>query len=276
MPVIMAFAASGVIVVPALIYTALHPTNVTTTIKQIATHVQAPIKDIGHVSIVATRSTPTPAPSPSVAPTPSSTPASKAAKEKQVELAHLAHLKRAHQLALAAAARAKEYAATAGSGIASTASTSAQHSSFTTQSSSIDGQTAGTTPVTQPETSQATSSTKVAATEAPAVSGASDQPAPDATPVYAPEIVVEARFKHEVEPDYPDIAKAQNAQGTAIVFATVGPTGNVLSTRIDSSTGNKLLDDAALAAARQSSFEAPMINGKPATETYRLVYTFAL
>ena len=87
---------------------------------------------------------------------------------------------------------------------------------------------------------------------------------------------MDARFVHEAQPDYPDIAKAQNAQGTAVVFATVGPKGNVLSTRVDESTGNRLLDQAALAAARQSTFMPPQINGKPATETYRLVYTFAL
>jgi protein TonB len=79
-----------------------------------------------------------------------------------------------------------------------------------------------------------------------------------------------------VQPDYPNVAKEQNAQGTAVVLATIGPNGNVLATRIDQSTGNKLLDQAALAAARSSSFEPPRINGKPATETYRLVYTFQL
>lgn len=101
-------------------------------------------------------------------------------------------------------------------------------------------------------------------------------PVADATPVYAPEIVVDARFTREVHPDYPEVAKVQNAQGTAIVLATIGPNGNVLSARIDQSTGNKLLDQAALSAARASGFEAPKVNGKPATETYRLVYTFSL
>jgi periplasmic protein TonB len=108
------------------------------------------------------------------------------------------------------------------------------------------------------------------------VAAADQQPQADATPVYAPEVVVDARFVHQVQPDYPDVAKEQNVQGTAVVFATVGPKGNVLSTHIDESTGNKLLDQAAMTAARQSSFEPPQINGKPATETYRLIYTFAL
>lgn len=109
-----------------------------------------------------------------------------------------------------------------------------------------------------------------AATPAPAVA------TPDAapTPVYAPRVVVDARFVDRVSPAYPDIAKEQGAQGTAIVLVTVGPKGNVISVQIDQSTGNKLLDQSALSAARSSRFEPPEIDGKPATETYRIVYTF--
>lgn len=100
--------------------------------------------------------------------------------------------------------------------------------------------------------------------------------APDAqpTPVYAPTIVVDARFVDRVEPVYPDIAKEQGVGGTAIVLATIGPDGRVISVSIDQSTGNRQLDSAALTAARSSRFEPPEIDGKPATETYRIVYTF--
>jgi TonB family protein len=99
---------------------------------------------------------------------------------------------------------------------------------------------------------------------------------PDAepTPVYAPTIVVDARFVERVEPVYPDIAKEQGVGGTAIVLATIGPDGRVISVSIDQSTGNRQLDSAAVAAAHSSRFEPPEIDGKPATETYRIVYTF--
>lgn len=101
---------------------------------------------------------------------------------------------------------------------------------------------------------------------------------PDAqpTPVYAPTVVVEARFIDRVAPAYPDIAREQGAQGTAIVLATVGPKGFVISVALDQSTGNKVLDQSALSAARASKFQPPEIDGKPATETYRIVYTFSL
>lgn len=112
--------------------------------------------------------------------------------------------------------------------------------------------------------------TQPAATAAPAASTPDAEP----TPVYAPTVVVDARFADRVAPVYPSIAREQGVQGTAIVLATVGPTGKVEAVSIDQSTGNKWLDSAALDAARQSRFLPPEIDGKPATETYRIVYTF--
>ena len=251
LPVIMALAASGLIIVPALIYTVLHPANVSSTIRQLTHRMPMPIKQLGVVSVVASRMTPTPAPSVTPTPAPSATPAAKP-KLTPAEAAHLAHLKRARLLAAALPAHAKKLASNG-------------QTSDVSGSSTLDSPGTGSSGLTT-----------ASATAAPNAVGAASQPAADATPVYAPEMVVEARFVHQAQPDYPEVAKEQNAQGTAVVFATIGPNGNVLSTRIDQSTGNRLLDAAALAAARQSTFEPPMINGKPATETYRLLYTFAL
>ncbi len=100
--------------------------------------------------------------------------------------------------------------------------------------------------------------------------------APTAAPaeVFAPQVVVDARFVRQVQPEYPDLAREQNLSGTAVVLVTVGPKGNVLSTRIEKSAGGTL-DIAALSAARQSTFQPPKIDGKPATETYRIVYSFS-
>jgi len=130
----------------------------------------------------------------------------------------------------------------------------------------------------QPQTSVATTRN----VSAPAPVPVSTQPpvqataTPDAgpTPVYAPTIVVDARFADRVEPVYPDIAKEQGVGGTAIVLATIGPDGRVLTVSIDQSTGNRQLDSSAVAAAHASRFEPPEIDGKAATETYRIVYTF--
>jgi periplasmic protein TonB len=113
-------------------------------------------------------------------------------------------------------------------------------------------------------------------TQPPTIAPAAATPDAQPTPVYAPQIVVDARFVDRVSPLYPDIAREQGAQGTAIVLATVGPKGTVISVAIDQSTGNKVLDQSALSAARSSKFQPPEIDGKPATETYRIVYTFSL
>ena len=116
-------------------------------------------------------------------------------------------------------------------------------------------------------------------TQAPAQPVATDQPAaatPQLTPIYEPAVVVDARFVSQVQPIYPEIPKSQGIQGTAIVLVTVGPDGNVISLSIAQSTGNRLLDAAALDAARSSKFQAPEVDGHPATQTYRIVYTFAL
>ncbi|MBV8172376.1 MAG: TonB family protein [Candidatus Eremiobacteraeota bacterium] len=115
-------------------------------------------------------------------------------------------------------------------------------------------------------------------TAAPTLAPATPAPAtptPAAAEVYAPQIVVDARFANRIQPDYPEIAREQNAGGTAIVLVTVGPKGNVISQRLEKSAGHPALDQAALSAAARSSFLPPKIDGKPATETYRVVYTFA-
>lgn len=250
-------AAAAAIIVPALAYTAMHPANVGNTVRQITGHFPSQIKNL-RIAVRAARETPTPLPSPSATatsgvPTPAAKPS---AKPSDAESARLAHLRRAHQIALA---HSKKLSATA---------SSAADLNYTNNpnASAINATAAPVAAAPAPTHTPA----QVAAAGPPQV------PISEATPVYAPEIVVDARFTRQVHPDYPDVAKEQNAQGTAVVLATIGPNGNVLSARIDQSTGNRLLDAAALEAARASGFEPPKVNGKPATETYRLIYTFAI
>ncbi|HLW37802.1 MAG TPA: energy transducer TonB [Candidatus Eremiobacteraceae bacterium] len=257
--------AAAAIILPALAYTALHPANVSNTVHQLAKHFPSQVKDI-RIAIRAARETPTPLPTPAATPTAAgATPAAKTAAAKAADALaaeHLAHLRRAH--ALAVAAHAKRLAA-----------------SGQTSSDLNFASVTNSNPVSQTMTPATAAPAPAPATPTPtpaqvAAAGPPQVPISEATPLYAPEIVVDARFTREVHPDYPEVAKAQNASGTAVVLATIGPNGNVLSARIDQSTGNRLLDSAALQAARASGFEPPKINGKPATETYRLIYTFSL
>ncbi len=260
--------AAAAVIAPALVYTAMHPASVANTVKTIAKHVPAHVKHI-KIAVVAPRVAAVAAPSPSPtqsAPIPSPTPQPSVTKAPSA--AQAAHLARAHALAVSAAAARKQRLVSAPRSATNAGASSLAASSAVSQSQS---ETASHAPAaTAAPTSAPT------ATPAQVALAGLQKPVADSAPVYAPEMVVDAKFTRQIQPDYPEIAKVQNVQGTAIVLATIGPKGNVLSARVDQSTGNRLLDSAALAAARASGFEPPKINGKPATETYRLVYTFSL
>jgi len=91
----------------------------------------------------------------------------------------------------------------------------------------------------------------VVATAAPTLA-----PTPAATPVRpscaAPH--VDARAIVKAEPDYPPLAQAQGAMGTASVRVSLSETGAVVGADIYKSTGNAALDREALKAARNSRY----------------------
>lgn len=120
-----------------------------------------------------------------------------------------------------------------------------------------------------PEATQAPTAAPVA--PPPATPAA---PAQDSVPIYAPERIVDAQVRTAAQPDFPDADRERGEHGTSVVLVTIDPKGNVVSTSVSSSSGYPALDRAAVAAARESQFVAPKINGHPATETYRLVYDF--
>ena len=97
---------------------------------------------------------------------------------------------------------------------------------------------------------------------------------PTATP--GPVQIVDSDFIRKVTPDYPDIAKDENIEGTVTVRVTIGPDGQVADAVITQSSGNALLDDAALRAARDSVFKPPLFDGTPTTREYLIIYTFSL
>ncbi len=101
---------------------------------------------------------------------------------------------------------------------------------------------------------------------------ASGQPS---SPVDETYVIVSARFIHEVHPQYPRDAIENGEMGTVIVLLTVGPQG-VSDVRVWVSSGYPSLDLAALEAAKESTYSVPEHNGEPATETYRVIYTFSL
>jgi protein TonB len=74
---------------------------------------------------------------------------------------------------------------------------------------------------------------------------------------------------------YPEEAQRTGEEGTVIVLLTIGPDG-VSDVRIWESSGYPALDREALRAAKESTYSVPEVNGEPATETYRVIYTFSI
>lgn len=95
-----------------------------------------------------------------------------------------------------------------------------------------------------------------------------------APPVYAPEKIVEARVKYAVQPEYPSDSSLVGTNATSVVLVTIGPTGRVIRTAMERSSGYGPFDRAAVNAARATEYYAPKIDGHPATESYRMVYEF--
>jgi TonB family protein len=79
-----------------------------------------------------------------------------------------------------------------------------------------------------------------------------------------------------VEPEYPKAALDNNIQGDVTIRITIGSDGKILYSAIASSSGNPLLDDAGLMAARESTYRPPRAYGMPVQRTYLVVYTFRL
>jgi TonB family protein len=78
----------------------------------------------------------------------------------------------------------------------------------------------------------------------------------------------------KVTPTYPQAAVKADIQGEVTVAITVGWTGRLLASSIRSSSGSTLLDDAALDAARESTYRAPGLDGIAIQRSYTVLYVF--
>lgn len=78
------------------------------------------------------------------------------------------------------------------------------------------------------------------------------------------------------EPHYPLVARARGWQGTVDVVLSVLADGSVNGARLRRSSGYGVLDDAAVAVARQSRFSPPALHGLRAPLHGRIQYRFEL
>lgn len=91
-----------------------------------------------------------------------------------------------------------------------------------------------------------------------------------------PEPLVKPKLRGTLQsPNYTDAARAQGIEGKVRVELTVDENGQVVAVRVLKGLGYGL-DEAALAAARQASFEPATRCGKPARTTLTIAMRFSL
>jgi TonB family protein len=80
---------------------------------------------------------------------------------------------------------------------------------------------------------------------------------------------VEATVTNAVQPDYPESARDLGLGAVSVeVEVTVGPSGNLVTASVYKSSSNMSIDQAALRAARQSTYSPKLINCSPTTGNY--------
>ena len=88
-------------------------------------------------------------------------------------------------------------------------------------------------------------------------------PPSDALPQYGEYVYVEELPEAitKIQPEYPDIARQSNMEGTVLVQALVGKDGRVKDTKVVKPV--PVVDDAAVAAVKQWVFKPALSNNKP-------------
>jgi TonB family protein len=80
---------------------------------------------------------------------------------------------------------------------------------------------------------------------------------------------------NQAQAEYPDAARDLGLGEVQVyVTVTIGPTGSLVDAKVSRSAGNMSLDQAALAAARQSTYAPKIVDCQPTTGTYNFIVTF--
>jgi len=81
---------------------------------------------------------------------------------------------------------------------------------------------------------------------------------------------------HPVKPEYPEFPQRAGIEGTVGVYVLVGKDGRVVRTELDENQQVPMLNEAALAAARQWVFTPGLANGHPVACWTRIPFRFRL
>lgn len=97
-----------------------------------------------------------------------------------------------------------------------------------------------------------------------------------AVPAPVAEAFVPPAFRFRQEPAYPERARRAGAEGVVGVRLRLAADGAVRSVELTQGSGSRLLDEAALAAARASTFAPASRNGSPVEAEAVACYRFEL
>jgi protein TonB len=100
---------------------------------------------------------------------------------------------------------------------------------------------------------------------------ATQEPESDAT-----QPATDATFRYRAQPGYTPLCEQEGATGSVVIDVTIGPGGSLVSVDVGQTSGFPCLDAAALAAAKESTYNPPEVGGRPATKTYIIVYDFTI
>jgi len=79
---------------------------------------------------------------------------------------------------------------------------------------------------------------------------------------------VDAQIVRAVEPEYPALAQQQGLIGTAQIEVTLAETGAIIDAHVYAGSGSRVLDDAALAAAKRSTYSSEIDDCKNVGGSY--------
>lgn len=122
----------------------------------------------------------------------------------------------------------------------------------------------------------ATPSFSVSAPAASAVAATSSGQTPAAVFVPQAEVFVPPTFELRQEPVYPARARRAGTEGQVVVKVMLSESGVIKQVELLSGSGSRLLDEAALAAARASRFTHAERHGRPVASEAVATYRFEL
>lgn len=85
-----------------------------------------------------------------------------------------------------------------------------------------------------------------------------------------------ATWRNRVRPSYPAAARAAGRSGRVLIVVNVNALGRATGARVTQSSGVASLDQAALSAARASTYHPRRVAGIPLPDTITIPYTFRL